>query len=402
MIEVGSSGSLGVEWNVQNARRNALSRLYGQQLNYSAAISAMGTDMKDELRDLEIELKYAESDNPLDFDDNLELLNQSRALYNTKNLDDGLYQSNNGEFYTNLDLEKGSYDVLSERQFAASQGITYTNENDKPYDFIEFGYNTAKFTDLVFAGAGDGRTNQIDVDINKLTDVRWGYASFKLQDVDADNVASIKSAVPAYMLEKIEDAVASYQKGTPEYNAKFLEVAAALMDQEGYTQGKQVDPDKGTLQQSTSPFNVSRDSNGQVKITINSDKNVNIKGVGTMNGSGVFSLGVTTDGSNESVIQAGNKNDKSSLNLAVNHHVGNLDAYGQKVNAYFYDQIGSLYNVNWRVNNGRIDSTQGQNVMFLDVNGENNTFDLGGSTYIIDESNENNVFNRRGNTVTNR
>ena len=402
MIEVGSSGSLSYEWEVQNARRNALSRIYGQQVNYSAAISAMGADFKDELKDLEIELKCAESDNYLDFDENLELLNSSRALYNTKNLDDSLYQSNNGEFYTNLDLEKGTYEIMSERQYAGTLGITYEDENDKPYDFIEFGHNTSKFTDLVFAGAGDGRTNKISVDINKLADVRWGYSSFNIQDVDADNVASIKSAVPDYMLEKIEDAVSAYEKGTPEYNAKFLEVAAELMDQEGYTQGKQVDPDSTDKEQNTSPFNVSRDSNGQVKITVNSDKNVELRGIGVMNGSGVFSLGATTDGSNESVIQAGNKNEKSSLNLAVNHEVDNLDAYGQKVNAYFNDKVGSLYNVNWRVNNGKIDSTKGNNVMFLDVKGDDNTFDLGGSTYIIDESNNNNVFSRGGNTVKNK
>lgn len=403
MVEVGKTGNLSGEWQIQNTRRNALSSLYGQQVNYSAAISSLGADFQDELDHIGIELQLPEGSNPLDFDFDCDFLNNSRVLWNGNNNDKGLFQSSDASKYTRVDFEHGSYNVLSEKQYASSVGINYENDSDKPYDFIKFGNNVASFTDLVFAGTGDGKADRIGVDLRQVADITWGLATtFDIQEVDAESVESIKNSVPKHILDKIEKALTAYDEGSAEYNAKFLEVAAELMDQEGYTKGNTVpSPANDKNEQNSSNFNVTRDSNGQVRITLNTDKDFELKGVGTVKGSGEFSLGVTSDGSNQTVIQAGNRNNDATLDLSLVQDVVNLDAYGQNVNADFNSKIGSYYNVNWNVTNGNINSENADR-FFLNVEGANNTFNLGNNAYVIDESQDNNVFNWKGNTVKNK
>jgi len=399
MVNIGSTGSLGSEWSVQKGRQNALSGLYGQQLSYIETIKAQGADLDAELDDIGIELQFDANGS---IDENLDLFNEIDSVANIDNKDDMMYQSNDGKFYTEVNFETGTYQISSEKQFAASMGIVYDNEDSKPYDYIKLRNIGVQFTDLVFAGSGDGVKDKISLTLSQVEDVKWGrQTTFNIEEAYDSDVNIIKDSLPQYIINQIENELSACEKGTDDYNKKFLEIATKLLDQEGYKSGKEVAaPGATQVSQSSKSFDVIRDSNGRVRIVLNSDKDVDVKGVGVVKGSGMISLGATTDGSNESVIQIGNNLD-SSMNVSISNDVRNLDGYGKNVNANF-NTASESYNVNWTVNNGSIDSSSIDSTMFLNAGGSNNKFNLNGNTYVIDENKANNTYNWKGNTINNK
>jgi len=399
MVSVGATGQLGGEWSVQKSRQDLLSKIYGQEVTYAETIGAQGIKFDDELDRIGVELQVSTQE---DFDFSLDLLNDKESVWNNNNRNEGLFQSNHGNLYTQLDFMTGTYTVMSEKQLASSMGIEYENEDSKPFDYIKLDHNGLKFTDLVFAGAGDGQNDRLSFDLSQLKGVKWGNASFNIEDIDGTNVQIIKDTIPQYMLEEIESALSGYVKGSQEYNTKFLELAVELMDQEGYTKGQEIaSPANTTVDNSSKAFNVVRDASGRVRIMINSNDGFEVKGAGVVKGSGMISLGATTDGTNESVVQIGNSNKDASMNIDINNKARNIDAYGENVNANFNADLSNTFNVNWGASNGSINASDSPATMFLNGGGANNTFNLSGKTYVIDENKANNTYNWKGNTIKN-
>lgn len=395
MVNVGSTGSLGSEWALKDARRAGLSNLYGQDISFVESVNAFGIDVNAEIDAIATELQFTEND---DMDSQFDLLDFGNRVFNQN---DCIFQSSDAKVYTDFDLKNGTYAVNSEQQFAASMGVEYKNEEDKPYDFITLSNNAIEFTDLVFAGAADGKNDKLSVNLTRLQDLKWNNVSFNVQDIDDTDVKCIEDTVPQYVVDQIKAGLTNYKEGTKEYNEKFLEIAAALMDQEGYTNGK-VLPEAGktNVEQSSKVFDVVRDENGRVRIMLNTEDEVKVKGAGTVKGSGMFSLGVTSDDAKESVIQVGNTDKNASLNITLSDKVNNLEAFGHNVNADVKSSLAGYYNINWNVNKGSLDASDSKSTLYIDAAGKGNVFDLNeANAYIVDENKSKNTYNWKGNSI---
>ena len=175
------------------------------------------------------------------------------------------------------------------------------------------------------------------------------------------------------------------------------------MDQEGYTKGNELSaPEDTKLTQSSKTFNVARDENGRVRIMLNTEDNVNVTGAGKIKGSAMLSLGTTTDGKDESVVQIGNADKNAELNVAVSNKARNIQAFGYNVKADFNSSLASYYNINWAVNKGKVDAADTTATMFIDAEGSDNEFNLDSDTYIIDKNKSKNVYNWKGSTIKNK
>ena len=396
MVNIGSTGSLGSEWALKDNRRAGLSSLYGQEIAFTEAVAAFGIDVDKELDTIATELQFSSNDLDSEFD----LLDFNDRAY-SKNA--CVFQSQDGKAYTNLDLKEGTYSIDSEQQFASSLGIDYEKNSDKPFDYIKLENNEIKVTDLVFAGMGDGNADKLHVDLSRLNNLKWDKVSFNVQETDSNDVGCIKESVPDYILRQIESRLGNLEEGTEEYNKRFLEVAAKIMDQEGYTKGNELSaPEDTKLTQSSKTFNVARDENGRVRIMLNTEDNVNVTGAGKIKGSAMLSLGTTTDGKDESVVQIGNADKNAELNVAVSNKARNIQAFGYNVKADFNSSLASYYNINWAVNKGRVDAADTTATMFIDAEGSDNEFNLDSDTYIIDKNKSKNVYNWKGSTIKNK
>ena len=398
MVNVGSTGSLGAEWAVKDARRNKLASMYGQDVSFVEAVDAFGIDLNEQVDAIVADINFAQQD---DLDLQFDKLEYDEYVFSKDNL---TIQSKDGKVYTNLDFKGGTYDVASEKQFAASVGIEYKNDKDKPYDYIKFGNNTIQFTDLVFAGAGDGKNDRISLDLSKVQDIKWNNVFMNIQEVNVNenDVNSIIDTVPEYILEQIKAELADYKEGTPEYNEKFLEVAGKLMDQEDYMNKKEISaPGDTKLAQSSKAFDVKRDENGRVRIVLNTeeDAEVEVKGAGVISGSAMISLGITNKDSNESVVQIGNKAADKDLNFKASDRVVNFETFGQNVKADFNSQVAEMYNINWQADNGSFDSSETNATILMERGGKNNIFNYSdyNPTYeMIDANSKNNTAKGKG------
>jgi len=393
----GMSGSLGTEWAIKDERRNKMAALLGEDVSFLGSAVLAGIDADKQVDAIVSEISLSE-----DMDLQFEKLEYNGYV---ESGDDVTIQNKNGKLYTNLDFENGTYNVATEKQFAASVGIEYKNEDDKPFDFIKFNNNTVQFTDLVFAGAGDGKNDKISLNIAKVNDIKWDNVYMNIQEVNVseNDVQSIIDTVPDFVLEQIKAELTNYKEGTPEYNEKFLEVAGKLMDQEDYMNKKEIaDPSKTNLTQGSKSFNVVRDENGRARIILNTEEAVNVGGVGVVNGSAMISLGITNKDSNESVVQIGNKDADKELNYTATSRAVNFNIFGQNVNADFNSPVADIYNIGWQVENGSFDSSNtNAGLIYLQESGsKNNIFNLSDDnrTY-TDGKGENNTRNWKGFTV---
>ncbi len=421
-IQSGESGVLGQEWALQNNRRNAVSKLYGTngKTDLESSMSLLGIDKKSALDTIEYTIV---GDRTYDGT----LLDWQASAWSAGNCDDRLFQGSNYDLYTNVDLEKGTYLIMDERTLTEELGMDWSG--GKPYDVLEIKNNDVNFYDFVFCGEEDGKQDSLDIQLNQLTNARWGVNQYEIREVNTDllkaavggpgdNTESrlaydtyniMKDSLPMWATNEIKEALADLEPDSDEYYQKFIEYAIQTMDNEGYTEGNSIaSPEKGDqadtqlnkLNSTKEGFNVVRGENGQVRVALNNVKNLDVNGAGSVTGSAVFSMGETSDGN--SVVQIGQTKYGRELNISIDSTPNNLEFYGENVNANFNSKVAKNYNVQWNASNSSLNSTKGSGTMYINTseNASNNTFNVGDSktkvqgTYdnVLIDNGKNNVY----------
>ncbi len=250
MVSVGQTGTLGSEWAVQNRRRNNLEKFYGTQIDYYSNLVMSGVNEDKVLQDIEVEIEG------FDNTPGGALLNWEKSLWSEDSLDDRVFQNEGQNLFTNIDLRKGTYEVMDEQRFTEALGMDWSG--GKPYDVFDINRNTIDFYDFVFSGTDDGNQENVRFDLNKLSQARWGINHYNIREVDIDKMAGeqdstdsesvlahdtlkiIQESLPQWINERIANQLSQYEVGSKEYLDKFIELAIELMDQEGYTKGNKI------------------------------------------------------------------------------------------------------------------------------------------------------------------
>ncbi|MBQ2643987.1 hypothetical protein IJG14_00260 [bacterium] len=399
-LQSGDLGKLGTEWEVQNERRNQLSRRFGggslgNKMDFQSALVMMGVD--DEAVLNKLEFNVLGTDKRYDG----ELLDWQRSAWSSNSVDDRLFQGSDMKLFTNVDLENGTWQVLDEQAFTETLGMDWSG--GKPYDVLELQNNRIDFYDFVFAGTSDGSQKEITFDLNSLSNARWGINNYNIREVNTnllgkgrstdyesslaqDTARIILENAQSWITPSIEQALSKYEYGSDEYYKALLEIAVDVMDNEGYLKGNDIsspadeeNSTSATIKGSNS-FGVTRNENGQIRFSLNNVNNYNIGGVGKVSGSATVSLGRTDKNTNESVVQVGQTNKDDSLKLNINPENTNMEIYGDNVDAKIKaSRDDKTYNIRWAASNGSLDTTESHGSVLLETTekASDNTFNLG-------------------------
>ena len=257
-LKAGDSGTLGREWSVLNGRRDAVARMYGMteyseggKLDFNTALTVLGTD-SDAVLD-----HIAEANLLPDKIFGGDLLDWSASAWSCNSRDDRIFQSSSSNLFTNIDFEKGTYQILDEQTMTEALGMNWSG--GKPYDILEITNNKINFYEFIFGGTGDGKQLNVTMHLNELESARWGINNFVLREVNTELASSeneatdyesmlaqsslkiIKDNMPQWMTKEIMEALKGLDPESSEYKKKFIDLAFKRLDQEGYLEGKEIE-----------------------------------------------------------------------------------------------------------------------------------------------------------------
>lgn len=255
MVRVGQTGTLGSEWREQDRRRNIMSTVYGEQMDLYSNLILSGSNYDKVLDHIENHIKgYSNEAQGMD------LLSWDDSTWNFDTPDDKVFIDNNQKYFTNANLEAGTYVIMDEQSFTENLGFDWSE--GKPYDVFDRSFNTVNFYDFIFSGTGDGEQDNIVVDLTKFDNAKWGAGTYTLREVAAnlldpyndgtdresvlakDTLEILKRTMPQWTNDKINALLSQYPENSKEYNELFKKIVVALMDNEGYTAGNEL-PDPG-------------------------------------------------------------------------------------------------------------------------------------------------------------
>ncbi|MGN0006404.1 MAG: hypothetical protein ACI37Z_10635 [Candidatus Gastranaerophilaceae bacterium] len=255
MVRIGQTGTLGSEWREQDRRRNIMSTVYGEQMDLYSNLILSGSNYDKVLDHIENHIKgYSNEAQGMD------LLSWDDSTWNFDTPDDKVFIDNNQKYFTNANLEAGTYVIMDEQSFTENLGFDWSN--GKPYDVFDLEFNNINFYDFIFSGVGDGRQDNIVVDLTKFDNAKWGAGTYTLREVAAnlldpynngtaresvlakDTLEILKRTMPQWANDKINALLSQYPENSKEYNELFKKIVVALMDNEGYTAGNEL-PDPG-------------------------------------------------------------------------------------------------------------------------------------------------------------
>ena len=240
---VGKSGDLGTDYEIQWSRFQKRKRVFGYE-DFKSNLFMSGTDGDAVLQRIENHIEGHDSNgNGVEGD----LLSWDKYLESNDKKNDILFQAEDNVTFTNVDFNNNHYEVMDEKGFTEKLGMSW--ENDKPYDVYEIGSNQINFYEFQFAGEGDGNQANVAFDLSGTENARWGLQNFVMREVDTtywnkavdtknkesilshDSLRIIKSSIPQWMTDQIEQTLSAYKKDSVEYWTKFYAIAIDLMDQ---------------------------------------------------------------------------------------------------------------------------------------------------------------------------
>lgn len=246
---VGKTGDLGNEYDIQWTRFQARGRLTGAK-DFKSNLFLNGIDGDVVLQQIENHIEGSDANgNGKDGD----LLSWDKYLESNDKKNDLLFQSSDNKTYTNVNFNAGTYDIMDEKGFTEKLGMSW--ENGKPYDAFEINQNKINFYDFVFGGVGDGNQMNTEINLTQFDNARWGLQNYTIREVDTsywnkatdytnnenllskDSLRVIMQSIPQWMTEQIKNQLSAYKEGSPEYIAKFYAAAIKIMDQEGIYNG---------------------------------------------------------------------------------------------------------------------------------------------------------------------
>lgn len=391
----GTSGTLGQEWQIQNQRRNQLSRYYGmssnsdnENMDFHSYLAMSGVDENVVLA--KIEFNITGTDKQADGS----LLSWDRDAWSATSTDDKLFQSQGHGYYTNVNFDKGTYEILDEQTFSESLGMDWSG--GKPYDVLEVVSNTINFHDFVFAGTSDGVQDSISLNLDELTTAKWGINKFNITEVDPSmryssgseglkasmSMNLMLSEADRWLTDGMKEQLSQYPKGSSAYNQLLSSFAYHVFDNEQYLSGNEItspaDKETNIKIAEGNKYGVVRGLDGQLLVGLNGE-DLTVGGLGTVSGQATLSLGKTSGKSNESVVQIGQKAADGNLKIDVNGKIVNQEIYGQNIDAQYRNRFATAYNVSWNASNSNLDSSKGSASLMIETteNAKNNNFNLG-------------------------
>ncbi len=262
MVSVGQSGTLGSEWAIQNSRRNRMESIYHQQIDLYSNLILNGVDTGAVISDIEMDIEGIPKKG-----EDVDLLSWDNSTWNFDTPDDKVFIDSSQKFFTNIDLDAGTYKIMDEQTFTENLGFDWSN--GKPYDVFDQKFNTIDFYDFIFAGEDDGRQNNYDIKLSDFNNAKWGAGTYTIREVDTDlldpntqptdretalakdTLDIMKRTMSQWATPKIQEMLSKYEEGTPEYNKLFNAIVTQLFDNEGYKKGNELDdPGKKYLEDS--------------------------------------------------------------------------------------------------------------------------------------------------------
>lgn len=252
-VQSGQSGyDLGSTFDVQYARYskvNSFYSKYGPSFSFESGLTALGADKDVVLLSIENKIEGdVNSGNGVAGD----LLNWSNKLESKDDVNDVLFMSQDGNFFTEVDFSSNSYKVMDENAFATELGLVST-EYGKAYDVLTFDQNSIQAYEFKFTGAGDGNQNDHRQDLTAGT--KWGrYVGINEREVDTsywstsgandpttatndeqkyslESLQIMINTMPIWQTEEIKNQLSGYKEGTTAYNQAFFKIAIKLFDQ---------------------------------------------------------------------------------------------------------------------------------------------------------------------------
>lgn len=262
MVSVGQSGTLGSEWAIQNSRRNRMESIYHQQIDLYSNLILNGVDTGAVISDIEMDIEGIPKKG-----EDVDLLSWDNSTWNFDTPDDKVFIDSSQKFFTNIDLDAGTYKIMDEQTFTENLGFDWSN--GKPYDVFDQKFNTIDFYDFIFAGEDDGRQNNYDIKLSDFNNAKWGAGTYTIREVDTDlldpntqptdretalakdTLDIMKRTMSQWATPKIQEMLSKYEEGSAEYNKLFNAIVTQLFDNEGYKKGNELDdPGKKYLEDS--------------------------------------------------------------------------------------------------------------------------------------------------------
>lgn len=150
-----------------------------------------------------------------------------------------------------------------------------------------------------------------------------------------------------------------------------------------------------------STFSVKRNENGQSVVSVKGVKDYHVNNLGTATGDMSFSMGSTTDGSNATVLQVAQNDNKGKLEFTLAATDDNFQFSGSKIDAKVDQDLDTAYNIEWNANNSEFDSTAGNSQILFEATeaSYNNKVSLGDSLTVDKTSFDNMVVDRGKNNT---
>lgn len=260
MVYVGQTGTLGTEWAVQNSRRNRMEQIYNQQIDLYSNLILNGVDSDSVLNEVENNIKGFGQDSQ-----GLDLLSWDDSTWNFDTPDDRVFVDSNQKYFTNVDLDGGTYEIMDEQSFTENLGMDWSN--GKPYDVFDLKFNNIDFYDFVFAGTDDGSQANYEVNLSQFDNAKWGAGTYTIREVDTDlldpnnkgtdkesqiaqdTLDIMKRTMHQWATDNIMSQLSQYKEGSTEYNTLFNQIVTEIMDNEGYQKGNEItDPGQEYLE----------------------------------------------------------------------------------------------------------------------------------------------------------
>lgn len=262
MVSVGQSGTLGSEWAIQNSRRNKMESIYHQQIDLYSNLILNGVDTGAVISDIEMDIEGIPKNG-----EDVDLLSWDNSTWNFDTPDDKVFIDSSQKYFTNVDLDAGTYKIMDEQTFTENLGFDWSN--GKPYDVFDQKFNTIDFYDFIFAGEDDGKQNNYDIKLSDFDSAKWGAGTYTIREVDTDlldpntqpsdretalakdTLDIMKRTMSQWATPKIQQMLSKYEEGSAEYNKLFNAIVTQLFDNEGYKKGNELDdPGKKYLEDS--------------------------------------------------------------------------------------------------------------------------------------------------------
>lgn len=233
---------LGREFDVQKERQLINNALYGE-LDYYSSLVMSGVNYDAVLQKHE---NYIESGGKSETNGNGvngDLLNWNRSIMGNEDYDSRLFQSQNGNLFTDIDFDKGTYKLMDRDGLAESCGVM-----GGAYDSMFIDMKGIHFLDFLFSGLADGKQDSVKFDLTQENKLKYN-ADYEFRELntnywfttpDSSNAENAKAWNSLDIIMSTQSqwlSVDDYHKleaaiGTPDFNKLYADIVKKSLDQE--------------------------------------------------------------------------------------------------------------------------------------------------------------------------